>query len=705
MKALIWKELRENLKWIAVPTLLIAGLFALWGAPLLFDDFFLFYVSLIAGLFGAGLGFLQVFFESSGDKRSLLLHRPLSRSRIFLGKAIAGITLYLLALGIPCAIAIGLAATPGHVAAPFGWPMVLPLLADVLMGLVCYFAGMLTAQREARWYGSRCLDLAAGFFCAYLVWIVPEFWHALLAIGIVGGMVAAAAWGSFLTGGAYAPQPRLAKIALAITFVMGLSALSFQGKFFLGVFLWTKEDYSYYLDHQGRVLLVHEENNRLESITNLEGQAPQDLQGQPLDYYTLRDVMAPATHGAWPKTRSYRNWNQSLVKYGNESKPGNEEWWYVPSRGRLLGYDKQSKQPLGSFGPDGFLPPDDSSGESFRGDLAFVSQFYSSRVAPYLAFSGGVYSVNFRKRTVQAFYVPVAGETVLWASRWEDETRKLSLAFVGTDQSIHVLDNTGDRLLSVPLAYDRVNYLIVDVGRLENPERYWVWYDPAWYRGLEAQETMPAYLVVYDKEGREISPRQEVTPRPGLARHIVPRSPPPVQPARTQAWSGLLTPPAEAAVVVGSKAYLDSRVQANNGTEVSVTHQVLLVTTPYFIPGLRWLPRAHPGLVFGFAALMLVSAGACALGCFLLARRYAFSRARRIGWAMVGFLFGWVGLVLMLALQECPARIPCPKCHKLRVVARDKCEHCGAPHASPAADGTEIFEPTAAAPHAALVGR
>jgi hypothetical protein len=55
-------------------------------------------------------------------------------------------------------------------------------------------------------------------------------------------------------------------------------------------------------------------------------------------------------------------------------------------------------------------------------------------------------------------------------------------------------------------------------------------------------------------------------------------------------------------------------------------------------------------------------------------------------------MFGWVGLVLMLALQEWPARIACPKCRKLRVVTRDTCEHCSAAHTLPAPDGTEIFE-------------
>ena len=176
MKALMWKECRENLKWLPLPTLLIGGLMAVLAPPSLMDNGSLLIFALIAGLFGTMLGFLQVFAEAQGDKRSLLLHRPLSRSQIFLAKASVGVGLYLLALGIPFALAVGLAATPGHIAEPFSWPMTLPWLADVLTGFVYYFAGMLAAQREARWYGSRCLGLAAGLFCSVLVWTLPQFW-------------------------------------------------------------------------------------------------------------------------------------------------------------------------------------------------------------------------------------------------------------------------------------------------------------------------------------------------------------------------------------------------------------------------------------------------------------------------------------------------------------------------------------------------
>src|SRR5579883_292877 len=687
MKALMWKECQENLKWVAVPTLLIGGLMAILAPPSLMDNGSLLIFALIAGAFGAILGFLQVFAEAHGDKRSLLLHRPLDRTQIFLAKASVGVGLYLLALGIPFALEVGLAATPGHIAEPFSWPMTLPWLADVLTGIVYYFGGMLAAQREARWYGSRCLGLAAGLFCSVLVWTLPQFWQALAAIFLVGGLVATAAWGSFLMGGAYIPQPRRAKIALALTFLMGLSVLSFTGKVLLGIWTWSRSQYYQRLDHQGRVLLIHEEERKLQSITDLEGQVPPQLQGERLDYYTVRETVAPWAWGGWTKTRSYRNTNGSLVKYGNETKPGNEEWWYVPAQGRLLGYDKHSKLLIGSFGPDGFATPDEQPQGRFEGEIYHISRDYLSRASFYLAFPGGVYTVDFRKRILRTLFVPKAGETVLWANRWENEKQKQSLAIVGTDQGIHVLDPSGARLLSIPLAFDRTSYQIHRVGRLENARRYWVWYEPAWHLPLGELETMPAYVVEYDSAGREIAPRKIVPPRPGGAREFTPPAPL-VEASSAHVWFGLLTAPAEAAVLRGTMNALESEVRENNGSKMELLLPFLLTLTQHFLPGVRWLLSAHPGLVFGNAVLMLLAAGISALLCFVLTRRYAFSRWHCIGWALCGLLWGPMGLLLLLALQEWPARIPCPQCSKLRVVTSDTCEHCGAPHALPAPDGT-----------------
>ena len=98
MSTLIWKEWREHLKWAPLPGVAILLVFLIarpvTPMPGVTGAYFL---CLIAVVFGAALGFLQVVFEAQGDKRSLLLHRPLSPSRIFLAKAIAGIALYLVA--------------------------------------------------------------------------------------------------------------------------------------------------------------------------------------------------------------------------------------------------------------------------------------------------------------------------------------------------------------------------------------------------------------------------------------------------------------------------------------------------------------------------------------------------------------------------------------------------------------------------------
>jgi hypothetical protein len=88
----------------------------------------------------------------------------------------------------------------------------------------------------------------------------------------------------------------------------------------------------------------------------------------------------------------------------------------------------------------------------------------------------------------------------------------------------------------------------------------------------------------------------------------------------------------------------------------------------------------------------------------MLARRYAFSRARCIAWALCGLLFGPIGLLLMLTLQDWPARIACHSCRKPRLVTSEHCEHCGAAHAAPAPDGTEIFDPAPSSQRAVPAG-
>jgi hypothetical protein len=691
MKALIWKELRENIKWIPLPGLVILLVFLIdkpdEPMPDLMDTYFF---SLTAVVFGAALGFVQVVFEAHGDKRSLLLHRPLSPSRIFLAKALTGVGLYVLALGVPFAYLENWYATPGNMPAPYHWRTGLPWLADILSGLVYYFAGMLVAQRDGRWYGSRGLALAAAFFCSYLVWALPEFWQALVTIAITGSLVGVAAWGSFSAGGAYAPQSRLAKAALAMTFLAALLIVSMLGKQIIGEWADSGFDWNYAVDRQGRVL-VHPMTVSLGPIgpwTDLNGQELPELKGKD-DY----SIQAPGGGMETPLHWSYRNSGRFYVECTNASKPGNELWYYDQAEGRLVGYDRSYHQLLGSFGPDGFTPASLPPGEPFHGELRYRTNRWQAGKLEYLAFSDGMYTFDFSRRTIRKLFRPTAGETVTFGRACGDHLhRQWKRILVSTDKSFHFLTEDGAPLLSVPRVHDRQKYeYLVFLGKLENPERYFAWYrSMVWGSLVEPEEfkAAPFHLHEYDAAGRE------------FARRTDPQIPYPAA-SYANALFGLVTPMTEAATLVGASRYLRSEARLRGSTRQPVL-LTYLDNTRYYIPGTSRFEETPSGLVPCYVALIVLSAAASALGCFLLARRYAFSRARGIGWALVGFFFGWVGLVLMLVLQELPARSACPKCRKLRVVTRDTCEHCGALHAAPAPDGTEIFESAVPEPHVAL---
>jgi hypothetical protein len=230
-----------------------------------------------------------------------------------------------------------------------------------------------------------------------------------------------------------------------------------------------------------------------------------------------------------------------------------------------------------------------------------------------------------------------------------------------------------------------------------------VWFEPQWYLEPETFETISAYLIEYNDGGHEIA-RRSIPVRPGDSHRRDPRMLN-FEPTQFISFSGLVTSPVEFSLLSAAKQYLVGDVRRKNGREVLPVISFLFFSTQFYLPSFGYVPRTPAELTFGFASLMFVSSAISGLICFLLSRRYACARMACIGWAVCGLLAGPSGLLLLLAVQEWPARIECPKCHRLRVVTRESCEHCGAAHAVPVPDGTEIFERTIAIPQPAIAIR
>src|SRR5262249_49886256 len=338
-----------------------------------------------------------------------------------------------------------------------------------------------------------------------------------------------------------------------------------------------------------------------------------DLNGQQVD---LRPREGTPMEGAplfWTETPefvSYRNSGRFYVLCINDSQPGNERWYYDHARGRLFVYDAYFHQLLGSFGPDGFSPAGREPQERFPGEFRYRCAPNRAKSSEYLIFPSRVYTVDFARRTIRALFTPPAGETVAFASRWSDPLdKKRTGIVVSTDQSIHFLTVEGTLVVSVPRLYTPVRSLPVLGGPLEKPDRYGVYYPSyfEWTTVLEPDEykSLTCELYEYDRTGREI------------ARQIIPPIPYPQAPY-SQALYGLVTPMTEATLLVGTSRYLRAEARLQGGIRKSVLlHD--LDNMKYYIPGTAPNKVTPSGLIAGYLALIMLSATASALGCFVLA--------------------------------------------------------------------------------------
>jgi hypothetical protein len=212
MITLVWKELRENLKWalIALVVLGIAETYAMYprdsneelsgsltvGLTLCKTSF------LVVTTFGCAavgflLGLIQILPELRRDRWASLLHRPVPRGVLFRGKAVTGLLLYGIATVPPFLHAVWLAATPGNFNAPFVPEMVFPGTVDTCMGAAYYFAGLATGLIRG-WFVLRAIPLLAAIHTSFFVLVADFFSVSVEAAVLAALMLFTAGWALML---------------------------------------------------------------------------------------------------------------------------------------------------------------------------------------------------------------------------------------------------------------------------------------------------------------------------------------------------------------------------------------------------------------------------------------------------------------------------------------------------------------------------
>ncbi len=124
MKALVLKEFRENLK-LAALGLVIYTVLLVRAVSWVYrrrraacrnrwlDWDLMWSTAWFCGIFGAVLGWLQIHNERRPDLWAFLMHRPVTRTEIFLGKTLAGLGLYAVVVGAAAAVLHRVGAVAG----------------------------------------------------------------------------------------------------------------------------------------------------------------------------------------------------------------------------------------------------------------------------------------------------------------------------------------------------------------------------------------------------------------------------------------------------------------------------------------------------------------------------------------------------------------------------------------------------------------
>lgn len=665
MAAMIWKELRENAKWAALATLVLLGGFGVIGYQLndklregRSDEIELLWIISIGGFAATALmlGLAQSLPESRKDRWALLAHRPISRTQLLGAKAIAGLMLYLLAVGLTIVLATFWLLFAAHLPYPFSVRMYGPVALDVFVGSMYLFAGYVIGFRHARWYGSRILPLAIPVFCSTMT--VARIPSMLLPFGVAAvGLcaMALASWGMLQTGGAYRRQPAAAKVALGVSLFAGIACcVAFATVFIIestrgrrnynpGV----AENWVFEQDDSGSGKFV------LQAV---------DEWGRNL--HTDEHSAIP-TSRAKPKSKAPQPWLTSLVVRPDyvmhyplgfrqratnavelEASDGTSSWYYLFDQRLICGLHRTTGEVVGWTSPNGYTPGPTPPGEQFPGGMPLYNPLYRQ----FLVFGADVYKLEGIGHSISYHFRTPDGSPIIDAT---DSDRGEGAA-LSTASSVYLLSK-GNWVGPYPVepGHDmiRVVYQPAD-GKVM------LWYSADWrdrYAG-PSNDVVKKYALSGEFLGETKLPLKKLNwgPKEALWRTMLGAS---------------MTPP------IAGGGFLIVRSVATGESPMAL---------------LRHLPSP--------AVWMNVLSGvACAAIALLLARRYAWTRRCTIGWMIGAFLLGPIGLLTMLSLLDWPPMVRCPACRRWRVATQDKCPSCNAEFPLPELDGTEIFENSEAA--------
>ncbi|HEY0076745.1 MAG TPA: hypothetical protein VGB77_21860 [Abditibacteriaceae bacterium] len=668
MKAIIWKEWREQLPYAGSALLAVSLICAwmlnqaltghspwnaVWTQGMMIP--FTILAPMIAGIMGA----LQIVPELKRDQWAFLIHRPLAPGTIFWGKVLAGLSLYFLVMLLPLAgVALWL-SRPGHVPGPFIGQMFLAPIADILSGIVFYFAAILVTLRltKSRLSYMRIAAFVLALGCAALSAYVTEFWQSLLVVTLGVLIVGSAAWGSFVSLDSYEKQPAKARAGLIISLYVGIAATIIAGvALIISMMPTAPSNYShtqYRADKSGRIIKVTQSPNGM-TVTDLQGKTLKLPKGKSWDDGDFINESNIYLETQAPRVNGYRFPERYAMLISGRNQPDNSHWFFVINRGWFEAYSPQTRLRQGFLGPDGFSPSPPQ--RRFTGDLrnrGWGNQLFQ--------FADAAYWIDFSERRLNALVQTVSGQANFASSDMASNSYLDNSswgAVVVANNQIRFFSKQGQLRFAVPLEFAPTDYPYLSFFPVSEQKLI---LQQNGYRKIDGE------YISLPIQVREVTSRGEVLKRYQL---------PPIKQTNnyknTEPYPlAVLMPPG--AIVIPVAYWGVSSALGNETARES------------------WKAFKRDASVYWFTLISILTALLCAMLAWRFGLHYQVSPKTRWIWAISVFWTGLFGLLTLLVLREWPPRIPCETCGKKRSVAQETCASCHAAWSPPPLDGTEIF--------------
>ncbi len=398
MKPLIWKELRENIRWVPIGLLVVTAICWMAHSGLRHSQSLLAtglvtQLAIVTPLLAFALGVVQAYRDLQPAAGAYVNHRGVTSSDVFWAKIISGFALYMTAIVLPL---IGLALWVGYQGMwwyPTRPAQVIPAFVFALAAFVLHPAAMLMMSRRASWWGTRLFPLVpagsvlTAFFGSVVRGGLPGAgWCLLFAVPILVWMafIARQGWQELASDPpAASVNPKLRRRWLLPTYMPVGTTVCYCAAVILAIiFIEQASRSNVYVPTPTATLAVDVGSEELWFITRLQkydaaigNYTHEILGGETVDHGSEVDAMASDAIGREFHTPQYLTqlrqgyWSSDGFFTQPNNSFGSSLAYSYDTRGYLLGYEQYPQARwVKTISADGVHPAGELVGKPFEGD-------------------------------------------------------------------------------------------------------------------------------------------------------------------------------------------------------------------------------------------------------------------------------------------------------------------------------------------------